>query len=45
MCGLEIYSGTVGTHLNKLKRLLNMVVRFVFNVQRRDHIPLYVKQF
>lgn len=43
--GLEVISGTAGYLLNRIKRLVNAIVRFVYNVRRRDHISPYVKRF
>lgn len=43
--GLEVVSGSIGSCLVKLKRIVNAIVRFVFNVRRRDHISGYVHRF
>ena len=43
--GLEVISGTVSTNLSRLNRIVNTIVRFVYNVRRRDHISLYVERF
>ena len=42
---LEVISGTSMDMLAKLRRIVNMIVRFVFNVKRWDHISFYVRQF
>lgn len=39
--GLEVVSGTTGIHFNRLKHIVNTIVRFVYNVRRRDHISGY----
>lgn len=43
--GLEVTSGTTGTILTRLKYIVNAIVRFVYNVRRRDHISGHVKRF
>lgn len=43
--GLEVVSGTMMGNIQKLKRIMNAIVRFVFNVRRRAHIGEFVKHF
>lgn len=43
--GLEVTSGTTGALLTRLKYIVNTIVRFVYNVRRRDHISGHVKRF
>lgn len=43
--GLEVVSGAVGIHLVRLKRIVNSIVRFAYNVKRREHISSYVYSF
>lgn len=43
--GLEVFSGTIGVNFNRLKRIVNTIVRFVYNVRRRNHISGYVHRF
>ena len=43
--GLEVVSGTSGVQLVRLRKIVNSVVRFIYNVRRRDHISRYVKRF
>lgn len=43
--GLEVVSGTIGVNFIKLKRVVNAIVRFIYNVRRRDHISEYVRRF
>ena len=43
--GLEVISGSSVETLEKLKRIMNMIARFVFNVRRWDHISSYVHKF
>lgn len=43
--GLEVISGCIGISFTRLQRILNSVVRFVYNVPRRNHISRYVKLF
>lgn len=43
--GLEIISGTTSLYVTKLKQILNSIVRYAYNVRRREHISQYVKMF
>lgn len=43
--GLEVISGTTGFNIDKLKRVMNMVVRFVYGIKRREHISEHVELF
>ena len=43
--GLEVYSGTLQLHVDKIRRLFNRVVRFVYNIKIRDSVSDYVVQF
>lgn len=43
--GLEVISGTIGINFNRLRRIVNTIVRFVYNVRLMSHISGYVKQF
>lgn len=43
--GLEVVSGTFDYNLQKLNRIMNTVVRFVYNVRVRDHISRFVRDF
>lgn len=43
--GLEVISGTSEGMLLKLKRIINSVVRFIYNIRRREHISEYITQF
>lgn len=43
--GLEVVSCTIGTNFTRLKRIVNNIVRFVYNVRRWDHISDYVQRF
>lgn len=43
--GLEVFSGTIQANFTKLRRIVNSVVRFVYNVRRRDRISCFVKRF
>lgn len=43
--GLEVVSGTIVINFNRLRRIVNTIVRFVYNVRLRRHISGYVKQF
>ena len=43
--GLEVISGTIATNLSRINRIVNTIVRFVYNVKRREHISRYVKSF
>lgn len=43
--GLEVISGTSAGNFLKLKKLTNTVVRFVYNIRRREHISEHVKLF
>ncbi|KNC28047.1 hypothetical protein FF38_06830 [Lucilia cuprina] len=38
---LEVFSGTCSRQLDKVKRLVNSIVRFVYGVRRREHISGY----
>ena len=43
--GLEVYSGTIGVNIDKLKRIVNTIIRFVYNLRRDDHTSAYVIRF
>lgn len=43
--GLEIFSGTIGIYLNRLKRIVNTITRFVYSVPRRSRISSHLKRF
>lgn len=43
--GLEVFTGTIGINFTRLKRIVNTIVRFVYNIPRRDHISGHVKRF
>lgn len=43
--GLEVISGTPACNFLKLKRVMNTVVRFVYNIRRRQHISDHVKLY
>lgn len=43
--GLEVIYGTLGEHLNMLGSIVNNIVRFVYNVCRRDSVFGFEKQF
>lgn len=42
---IEVFSGSSNDTIAKLKRSMNMIARFVFHVNRREHISSYVCQF
>lgn len=43
--GLEVISGTISLNLDKLGRVVNAIVRYVYTVRRREHISEFVKKF
>lgn len=43
--GLEVISGTTFVNVDKLKRVMNMVVRYVYCIKRREHISEHVNLF
>lgn len=43
--GFEVVSGTNASFVATLKRIVHMTVRYVYNVNFRDHISRYVFQF
>lgn len=43
--GMEVYSGTLGYVLKKLRLVFNRVMRYVYSVGVRLHITCYVKDF
>lgn len=45
MYGLEVISGTSHTLFTRLKYIVNTIVRFVYNIRRRDHISGHVERF
>lgn len=45
LCGIEVFSGTSASNMNKLRICFNNVVRFVYGVRRFEHISSYVKDF
>lgn len=42
---LEVISGTVYYNVLKLKCIVNSIIRYVYNIRRRDHVSPFVKQF
>ena len=44
MYGLEVFSGTLSTHLNDIKILFNRVARYVYNIPPYEHISEHTKQ-
>lgn len=45
LCGLEVFSGTSIGNLDKLRVCFNNIVRYVYGIQRYEHISSYVTQF
>lgn len=43
--GLEIISGTTSNYLSKLRRVVNSIVRFVYNIRVWDHVSEHVANF
>lgn len=43
--GMEIYSGTFGFVLRKLRLLFNRVIRYIYSIKLHQHITNYVKSF
>ena len=42
---LEVISGTVYYNVLQLKCIVNSIIRYVYNIRRRDHVSPFVKQF
>lgn len=42
---LDVYSCTSLGNLGKIKLLINKIVRFVFNLKRREHVSVFVARF
>lgn len=42
---IEVVSGVSRDNFNKIQRLFNMVVRFVFGLKRFDHVSAHAVQF
>ncbi|KAI8125992.1 RNA-directed DNA polymerase from mobile element jockey [Lucilia cuprina] len=43
--GFEVITGTSAMYLNRIRRLINAVVRFVYNIRIREHISSHVLRF
>ena len=43
--GLEVFAGTLSYNIVRLNRIVNMIVRYAYNVRRHLHISEYVKSF
>lgn len=43
--GLEVITGTLTANFVKLNRIINSIVRFVYNIKRREHVSEYVIKF
>lgn len=43
--GFEVFSGTCAMNLKRVHRLINVIVRFVYNIRRRQHISHYFCDF
>ncbi|XP_075170459.1 uncharacterized protein LOC142242814 [Haematobia irritans] len=42
---IEVYSGTTGENLRKVKLAVNRVVRYLYSLGRFDHVSDYVRRF
>lgn len=43
--GLEVYSGTVGYILKKIRLAFNRVIRYLFSLRSRHHVSSYIVKF